>query len=323
MMNKFDDLPTDIAEKLGAFELESEAKLSTFFKNLADMPPPPELFHYTDYLGLKGILETGQLWLTDIFNLNDPSELDHGISIAAELLNSIAKDAADERPEIHILANRFAAFRTEEGLRKSAHYFVCAFSLDGDDLGQWRAYADNGRGFRLGFEGGPLENAFQAANVAPSSISTFPVTYNDEHLREMHQFSIEKALPLVSLPLSRQMEAETLRKYMQYLPALLALQVIQVSLHFKHECYNNEKEYRFLKIFPKDQPPHVERRVLPNKLIRYLKFDWRKLAPDALRTIWIGPAADGAAEQFVRDYLRKYVPDVNVEVKRSALPYRA
>jgi hypothetical protein len=37
--------------------------------------PPHIIYHYTGDVGLRGILETGQLWLTDVYGLNDPSEL--------------------------------------------------------------------------------------------------------------------------------------------------------------------------------------------------------------------------------------------------------
>jgi hypothetical protein len=48
--------------------------------------PPPLIYHCTDDAGLRGILETGKFWLSDIFNLNDPSELKHGYSLATSIL---------------------------------------------------------------------------------------------------------------------------------------------------------------------------------------------------------------------------------------------
>src|SRR4051812_20793890 len=52
--------------------------------------PPPTIYHYTNDVGLRGILESGKLWLTDIFSLNDPSELSHGFSHAISILNDKA-----------------------------------------------------------------------------------------------------------------------------------------------------------------------------------------------------------------------------------------
>jgi hypothetical protein len=122
---------------------------------------------------LKGILETGEIWLTDIFSLNDPSELRHGLSHALKILNT---KAATGPPESKIFAKDFGAFTQQGGIQRSAHYFMCSFSSCGDDLGQWRAYADNGRGYALGFDGKGLEKAFDKQGRAPI-LRALPITY--------------------------------------------------------------------------------------------------------------------------------------------------
>src|ERR1035437_3227060 len=42
---------------------------------------PEKLCHYTDFRGLKGILETGVLWATYTQTFNDGSEVDYGLRI--------------------------------------------------------------------------------------------------------------------------------------------------------------------------------------------------------------------------------------------------
>jgi hypothetical protein len=60
-------------------------------------PPPPvnevygrttptELFHYTSYAGLLGILESGEFWATSIHCLNDSREFAHGRELAKHAL---------------------------------------------------------------------------------------------------------------------------------------------------------------------------------------------------------------------------------------------
>jgi len=86
-------------------------------------------FHYTNMAGLTAIINSQQIWLTSIFHLNDPSELGHGADIALAILNSEA-DRGD-----HVV---------------KAFCAQTFFSRRGDDLGQWRAYADNSRGVAIG-----------------------------------------------------------------------------------------------------------------------------------------------------------------------------
>ena len=77
-------------------------------------PPPPLIFHYTNDVGLKGILDTGKLWFTDIFDLNDPSELSHGFSHAVTILNGMA---AGGPPESKLFAQQFEALAHREEFR--------------------------------------------------------------------------------------------------------------------------------------------------------------------------------------------------------------
>jgi hypothetical protein len=60
--------------------MPDKTALGLFGEELNAKPRPRIIYHYTDAKGLKGILESGALWLTDIRNLNNPSELKHGFA---------------------------------------------------------------------------------------------------------------------------------------------------------------------------------------------------------------------------------------------------
>ena len=77
-------IPSDMQEALERFRDEAEEILASFLHTISSQQPPAVIYHYTNDAGLKGILETGKIWLSDIFSLNDPSELSHGFSIFVE-----------------------------------------------------------------------------------------------------------------------------------------------------------------------------------------------------------------------------------------------
>lgn len=109
--------------------------------------PPDELFHYTDTAGLIGILAgKGELWATDARCMNDTDELTKGTS----LLNRVL--AANETHPAHALLARLLAHPAYV----SGLVFVASFSSKRDLLSQWRAYADNGAGFSIGFRSAEL-----------------------------------------------------------------------------------------------------------------------------------------------------------------------
>ena len=251
-------------------------------------------------------IESGKFWLTDIFNLNDPSELRHGFSHAISILS---ERASTGHPATKLFAKTFEHFGTEGGLQASAHFFVFSFSSFGDDLAQWRAYADNGRGYALGFETRVLENAFAgASDTGRFSNNTFPVTYDDRELAKVHSQLIDMIFPLLTLPSGRQLSSGAIIEYMTELSVALAMHVARSVLFYKHEAYSNEKEYRFLELHRADvPPPEVKFRSRPYSLVRYREFDWRSVASTALKHAVIGPSADREkAQQFAQDCLRHF-----------------
>jgi hypothetical protein len=104
--------------------------------------PPPEVFHYTDTVGLIGILQNrGELWATDVRCMNDTRELTLGYCLL--------KAAIDERSNHQAYA--ILSPLMSHPAYKAGIVFATSFSEERDLLSQWRAYADNGMGFAVGF----------------------------------------------------------------------------------------------------------------------------------------------------------------------------
>jgi hypothetical protein len=322
VMSQHPGVPADMRAAIEEFFKKAESIVSAFAGEFEKCSPPPVIYHYTNDTGLRGIIETGKLWFTDIFNLNDPSELKHGIGPALELLT--AKSDAG-RPEIAKFSKNLATV-LQGGIEQTAHYFTCSFSAVGDDLGQWRAYADNGRGYAIGFDGAMLEQAFANAIPGPGHM-TFPVRYGEEELRDMHKKIIAEVLPLISMPRERHdLESEARDEYMSELSVNLSVPILRAALFFKHKAYSNEQEYRFFQLFAANQSiPDLKYRGRPYSLTRYREFDWRCAAPESLKEIIIGPAAEkNLAVQFATDCLRAFHPTPGiVSIHPSTIPYRA
>jgi hypothetical protein len=91
-MAESDILPEDMHAEVGKFDAAADEIIQSIGRALNAREPPPIIYHYTNDAGLRGILESGKLWLTDIFDLNDPSELSHGFSHAVSILSNKAAD---------------------------------------------------------------------------------------------------------------------------------------------------------------------------------------------------------------------------------------
>ncbi len=302
---------------LNEFEEEAKKIVASFSEDMGSQPPPQFIYHYTNDVGLKGILETGKIWLSDAFSLNDPSELRHGFSI----LTSILDKRAATKPE-----KGFAKLMQDSlgRIQDFAQYFICSFSASGDDLGQWRAYADNGHGYALGFNAQALETPFAAQDCdGIPNCATFPVTYDDAKLAGIHQKIVNKMFSLISLPCGENLSEAVLRAYMANLAVLLASHAMHASLFFKDENYRNEREYRFLQVHKAGEVlTDMKLRARPYTLVKYLEFDWKSADPSALKRIVVGPAADRPkAQRFAKDCGDMFYPGI-VSIEHSEIPYR-
>jgi hypothetical protein len=219
----------EIRTVIEQFSGDIEKITSSYACEVEKIPPSPMIYHYTNDVGLRGILETGRLWFTNIFNLNDPTELKHGFQPTIDFLQAACRD---DRPEIRQFTNNVAAM-LKQGIGDVAHYFVCCFSVAGDDLGQWRAYSDNGRGYALGSDAHALEQAFAKTNLSGSGHMTFPVNYDEAQLRDIHKRIVERVVPLISLPRNRDFPSGTIDNFMSELLQYLCLYVIRSALFFQ------------------------------------------------------------------------------------------
>jgi hypothetical protein len=315
-------LPDDLKAALGDFTSMEEAAFQPYLAALEAQEPPP-IFHYTRDDGLKGILSTGTFRLTDAFQLNDPTELTHGLKLLDEMLVEAAKNGSSE---LGVFRDRMKRFVDNGGVRETAHYFVGSFSLLGDDLPQWRSYADDGRGFALEFDAGRLERAFAQPPGGAFGTATFPVSYDEADIVQLYRELVRFAAPLVSLPRSRPMTSEELRTYFFDLEMRFTLAALRRNLFFKHPAYLSEREYRFLQIHQAFVGETVETEVRQRgeDTVRFRSLNWLAEAPEALRSVIVGPASVGLPGPRLR--AREWLDAVglqDVPIRDSGLPYRA
>ncbi|WP_369468624.1 DUF2971 domain-containing protein, partial [Enterococcus faecalis] len=185
------------------------------------------------------------LWLSDVFNQNDPSELRHGVKHAIKLLREAC---CAELPEIGMFCDQIEAVLTAN-IEQSIHLLICCFSTNWDDLGQWRAYADNGKGFAIGFDAEMLDRCFMA-DQSGFSASSFHIDYDETSLTALQTKIVGAVLPLISLPRGLNLSDDQLKAFITRLSIYFSNQIICAALFFKHRGYVNEAEFRLLRSYP-------------------------------------------------------------------------
>ncbi len=284
------------------------------------------LYHYTDARGLEGIIEAQQIWLTRYTHLNDPSEMEFGMGVAKETL---AEVGAARGPKIKIFCDMVTDLLSHENIRNTLGYYLGSFSRERDDLRQWQVYADNGRGFAIGFaprlfgiedkpDRKPHENVFVA-----------PVRYGDAAGRLLHLPAIEDATRIVAETAER--EARLMTDINTGLPFLdemaknlIATELLLNCLTIKHGAYEHEQEVRLFVVGETAKlAPHISTRPRGGGTVPFIKSDMPLQTPDSIAEIVVGPSAPLDAEQFARALLEPFHAVPEKIVRRSTIPYRA
>jgi len=321
MKDQESGIPADIQDAIEQCYQRCEAVVDGLGEHTDTARTPAIAYHYTDSAGLFGILDSGNIRLTDIAGLNDPTEISHGVAHACEILRTAA---ASSHRAARFLSDGFTDFHTK--IAQLAHFFVACFSHNGNDLGQWRSYGNNGRGFSLGFDGELLERLFVAPNGDwITNHSTFSIRYNDTALRAVQTEIVNAFLTLSDVPRGRGLHPSTVAQFMRILSERLSLCAVRAALLFKHEAYSNEAEYRLLHIRPiNDDLSDIKLRPRDTALIRFMEIAWRSDGCQPLREILIGPAADETkATEFAQICLRRAGIDTEtIHIRKSTIPYR-
>src|SRR3954471_19700573 len=110
------------------------------------------IYHYCSADTLRIIARDRTLRFSDATCLNDGEEIawaNRQLEIAIQRI--VDRDRVDDTvpPVSKSFLNDFKEMM--EGIRERNRHFVASFSTTGDSLSQWRAYADDGRGFAIGF----------------------------------------------------------------------------------------------------------------------------------------------------------------------------
>jgi hypothetical protein len=309
--------------ELEKFDEAASAIVVPYLESLNTVPPPERIFHYTNGAGLRGILQSGAVWLTHISGLNDPSELAHGLSHAIDALRTRARTLGSASESF---LRALTDFVDRGGLQKSIRIHVCSFSAEGDDLSQWRAYGDDGLGFSLGFEAATLETAFGWPGGEKSERrGSFPMCYDEARLRALNKKIVDQMANLVDLPLKRKVRQEDANEFWRELSVLLTLHSLHLATVFKHKAYASEREYRFMQFQAIGSPIEgLKHRVRGYETIPYIEFDWRAEASNSLRHITIGPAADESrASEFIYRCVEEFKIQPVPTISRSSIPYRS
>ena len=256
------------------------------------------IYHYCSAEVFEIIAETKKIRLSDITKMNDEGEYKSGFQIIRDILKSHPK--VDQSISTEMSPNN---------INHTFKVLIASFSKNGDLLSQWRAYADDGRGFSIGFD---LELIRQhhmfnryLEKMIPilGKIEFISVTYDRlEFEREVHELigSFERS----SSPMRFK---------------LLARALMFMAIRYKEKFFEEEQEVRGF-IAPEEgiqgDDYTVEQRETPYGDAYYYQLNTSFNDIHAIKEVVIGPRNQSEIQQ-VQQCLECYGLG-NIHVKHSS-----
>ena len=272
--------------------------------------PPEELFHYSDFTGLNGIIVNKQIWMGDLFFLNDEKEYQLGLELFKLCL--VEQKIKHKNTPFELFLNKLDDV---EELLKNQPPFAFSLTEESDLLSQWRGYTKNGIGVSVGFKTENFKNGFQLLPCI--------YIYSDQiaYINYLFEYALAK---FNSTP-----EAEKFNKILcsnpselpfwdainENLPQFISQLSVACSI-IKDVSFNEEKEWRLVnfdrsdvEFLPKDTylKPIKKVNITPSEIIKSIK---------------IGPNPNKSLCKNSINSLLKASSLTMVNVSISTIPYR-
>ncbi|MHB1183646.1 MAG: DUF2971 domain-containing protein [Desulfobulbia bacterium] len=260
--------------------------------------PASVIYHYTDIVGLMGIISSGRVWATHTDKLNDASENRHGYEFVADHVR------------VNLPRPSRPIFEKALSVLHSVDTYVTCYSTQSDLLSQWRNYAVGRVGYSLGFE------TTRMATGDGSMPLLEAVIYRDDVARSI----IDQLLGRIDAYFGNQSFGEV---EVGYVSGMVRAQLNIIACILKHPKFVEESEYR--QIYQPSNSALVlntEFRQGRFGLTPFVRIGFLEKDRLPLKTITIGPCQDPEIESNALKMFLSSNGYAHVEVLISEIPLR-
>ncbi|BCG65497.1 MAG: hypothetical protein methR_P3336 [Methyloprofundus sp.] len=232
-------------------------------------------YHYTNIVGLMGIINSKSLWFTDHAFLNDKHEIKKGLT---SLLSHFS--AAEQKS--FMLGFDFHNWHTR--------YCIVSLSKSYEILSQWRAYADDGKGVAIGFS---------KQLLADAGVKYKECIYSDhDEIAEALAGKHEQFIKSVAENWEKfsEMSLENFDRWVVENKSKF-IEVVEDTMNLKNSSFESEQEIRGILAVDRTE---MKNRVSGNLIIPYTeKYLWGKgilkfrgeevIIGQVIHQVWLGP----------------------------------
>ncbi|MGE4106489.1 MAG: DUF2971 domain-containing protein [Bacteriovoracia bacterium] len=269
-----------------------------------EISPDLLLYHYTSTGAANSMFLSKQFWATYAKHSNDSTEFSHGIDLFIEEIKAF--QFCFVSPNNRDLIEELIGFLTEEKTSPKIKPFIFCLSELGDLLSQWRGYTPNSSGVAIGFQCKELE--FDEFHTLKK------VVYDDGTKRQRARSIIQEFDKLVQGELAKFGNHISPPHGRSLFFKLLQAIYVQAAC-FKHEAFNEEKEWRIV-IYCADKSQILSRNRGID-LVLYTTWDFKA---SAVASVVCGPKCSSSTNETLESLVDK--KQFNFKIARSSIPFQ-
>jgi hypothetical protein len=267
---------------------------------------PETLSHYTSLAGMVGILDSRELWASNVSFLNDREELLYGLKAAKAVVNKYLSPSTKDKWAQDI---EDAISQLQNG--EMPDTYAACFCARNDSLSQWRGYGGEEQGVALTFDRTRLLAQLNDKGTL------LPVVYGA--LKSANQLSTDLGKKLRAINKEAVLNIESADRERV---DRVRVELSRLLPQFKHSGFRDENEWRFV-VQQTSSKLSTFFRVKSNVLVPYVKLSFEQTKAFPIKSIRIGPGRDQnltkrSVEQFLVSKKMK-----NIDVIVSGVPYRS
>lgn len=282
------------------------------------------LYHYCSIPVFHSIITNQEIWLSSLLSSNDSMEG----KIAHQIVNELCAKHSLNSDSLAVLQDALEFSQTH------ADCLGFCLSEKQDQLSQWRGYADDGRGFAIGFNKNYLEELSKKNRRSSYAFEIRKVNY-EQTLQELTvkpfvvrviEMISEGALArpennLLGL-LSEQSKAEAKKAYEKNIQELYleSSSLLFKTFRLKHPAFAEEAEWRLLNYVPIGGGKDTLFRATKDRLVPYKTLKLAQLNMQPVNEVIIGPKNNTMLEVIERILSSNLFE--NVKVIKSQSTYR-
>lgn len=268
------------------------------------------IYRYATPRTALGMLESQELWFTDITKMNDRNEYSCGYRVIERIIYGEYPD------KTHILE-----LISPSRINSDFSILICSFSQDGDSLSMWRGYGGHGGGIAIGYSQKDIGVCHLAQRYMPTmsrakgKVLFFKIDYKVDLFTARVKKQLERSRRPNPNPSMSDDEFNTFKD------KELCFALVRFCTLYKNDFFADEREVRgFLDINEFTDSYTLAERNIYNEQSRYHKFCTTYAGHPAIKEIVLGPTNKNS-ESSLRKRLAKLGLE-QVAIRRSRGTYR-